>query len=458
VGNYYWVGGYTGNIGAGSGYSGNFQESGIAVWTNRFTGTTGTAGDLHFGPYYWGFKQNWLEAIQATNSSSVLLVSATRTPKNGDTATLNPQVTSGHTPYSISLLFGGVSGASGFWEGTTSQSALSSFSVLPMYGKTTSDLNNTTFLYENGAVGWGQYINNGPWKGLDTRRVGIEYNSYTGAPTNPPPEVKFVEGYVDPLDIRAATVNFSPTRATGWLRTIGTHTTVVSMTELGGTGQTLNLCGTVGTIDQRSGYFNSVSLSGSNLTIDRLQVYGRVGGILLNPQTTVNTVVECFPSRTDSYIAVSCNCPDLKTQSGSAVGNEAGLTGVVYYVGNLGGSNSSSITTWTAKQGLGAFPPTVYMYNFICDYITAENVKMYPPSGQSGFERFIFPVFRDGQLGANTLIECNKSSDPTWDNVIIGYSPSDEGLRIDDLTARINFHIGDNVKINGKEYPIGVTS
>lgn len=456
MGNYFWVGGYTGNVGAGSGYSGSYAGSGVPVWTNLFTGTTGTAGDLHFGPYYWGFKQNWLEAIQATNSTAITLANASRPPKNGDTARLDPQVTSGHTPYSISLLFGGVSGSSFYWEGTTSQAPLNDFSVKPLFGNTVSDLNNTTFSLEGGAVGAGQYVNNGPWGGLDTRRVGLNYFSFTPL-YSPPPEVKFLDTYTDPLDIRATTVEFSPTRGEGWIRLVGTHTTTVSMTDRGGTTQTLNLCGTATVVDQRSGYFNSTSLSGDNLTVNRFQVYGRVGATLLNPTATVNTAVECYPSRTDSLIVVQCAVPDLKTQSGPTNGTEMGLTGVNYWIGDPTGKATPTISAWTAKQGLGAFPPTVYMYSFVCDYLTAENVYMRPLSSISGFEKFIYPIFRDGELGMNATLECNKNLDPNWDNVLIGYSPSDQGLRIDHPTARINFHIGDNVKINGKEFPIGVT-
>lgn len=456
MGNYFWVGGYTGNVGAGSGYSGNWQGLGAAVWTNLFTGTTGTAGDLHFGPYYWGFKENWLEAIQATNSTAISLVSANRSPRQGDTARLDPQVTSGHTPYSISLLFGGVSGSSFYWEGTTSQAPLNDFSVKPLFGSTTLDITNTSVV-EEGNVGYGQYVNNGPWKGLDTRRVGLNYFNFVPL-YSPPPEVKFIEGRFDPLDIRSTTVEFSPTRGEGWIRLIGSHTTTLFMSERGGTTQTLNLCGTVTTIDQRSGYFNSASLSGNNLTVTNYQVHGAIGSTYLNPLTTVNTAVECYPSRTNSPITISCAVPVLKTESGPTNGTEMGLTGVTYRIGDGSGSATPTIGSWTAKQGSGNFPPTVFMRSFVCDYLIAENVVLRPLGEISGFEKFIYPIFRDGQLGINATLECNKTLDPNWSNVLIGYSPSDEGLRIDHPTARINFHIGDNVKINGKEFPIGVTS
>lgn len=458
MGNYFWVGGYTGNIGAGSGYSANWQGSAVGVWTNLLNGFTGQAGDLHFGPYYWGFKQNWLEAIQVTNSSAIVLANATRPPRQGDTVRLDPQITSGHTPYSISLLYGGVSGANFYWEGGTSQAALNEFSVKPAFGNTISDLNNTSFQNETrSAVGAGQYVNNGPWRGLDTRRVGLEYFSF--APLYaPPPEVKFVEFFYDPLDIRTATLEFSPTRGTGLIRLVGNHTSTVSMTDRGSSGSTLYLLGAATTVDQRSGAFNSFSLSGNNLTIDRLQVYGRIVSTRLSPFATVNTAVECFPSRTDGQIVITCAVPLLRTETGLTNGTEMGLSGVEYWIGDPSGTGTPTINSWIAKKGVGAYPPTVYMHGFVCDYLTAENVEIRPLTPISGFEKFIYPIFRDGQLGANVTLECNKSQDPNWNNVLIGYSPSDQGLRIDHPTARINFHVGDNIKINGKEFPIGVTT
>jgi len=51
---FYWVGGWTGNTGFNSGYS-----SGSGIWTSVINGMTSDKGDYAFGPYYWGFWQNW---------------------------------------------------------------------------------------------------------------------------------------------------------------------------------------------------------------------------------------------------------------------------------------------------------------------------------------------------------------------------------------------------------------
>ena len=66
--NFYWVGGWTGNTGFNSGYS-----SGSGIWTSVINGATSASGDYAFGPYYWGFWQNW----RVQGPSNILLAALT---------------------------------------------------------------------------------------------------------------------------------------------------------------------------------------------------------------------------------------------------------------------------------------------------------------------------------------------------------------------------------------------
>ena len=473
MGNYYWIGGYTGNVGQGSGYSNDWNGSGVAVWTSPFNGLTSQNGDLHFGPYFWNFKENWLEQTSATGTGEPQMSAATRVPKNGDNVVLDWLSVSGHTPYSIALLWGGVSGSAGYWSGTTNGSALSSFVVGNSWGNSYYDSGEGTTAHIDsyvGAIGGGVYVGSKGitgYRGLMTRRIGFKWSS--GYPTSTPSGTNFI-GQHDPLDIRTTTLDFNPYFAEAYINLKGTHTTSVFMGSSPNTRyrkKTIHLMGTVDTVDQRGGYFNSLSLSGDVLTVDRFYLRG-TSTCNLFADTVVNTSVECYPSSTQfhgvpsltSEIGIHCAVPTLVTESGVTNSAETGASAVIYYIGNRIGTATPTIGSWRINNGAGGKNPYIKMGAFVCDSLDAQNCYMKPFAYDGGqpLMPYIYPIFRDGRLGANATLDCYSDHSEAWSNVLIGYSPSDEGLRIDDDTATIKFHIGDNVKINGKEFPLGVTS
>jgi hypothetical protein len=475
VGNYYWIGGYTANVGQGSGWSGDWHGSGVAVWTSPFNGLTSQNGDLHFGPYFWDFKQNWLELVTATGTGLPTMSNATRPPKNGDNVVIDWLSVSGHTPYSIALLWGGVSGASGFWSGTTSANPLASFVVGNSYGNSYYDSGGGATSHINhavGAVGSGIYTKNTSpaitgYRGLYTRQIGFKYE--IGFPDSTPLGTNFI-GQYEPLDLRTYSVDFNPQFADAYINLQGSHTTYVSTPPSQNTTarrKFLYLMGTVQVIDQRSGYIGNLSLSGNSLTVDRWYLQG-TSTATLNRNCVVNTSVECYPSSTqmhqlpniESEITIQCAVPTLVTESGLTNAAETGMTAVTYYIGNRDGTATPTIGSWRINSGAGGKKPYIKMGSFICDNLDAQNcyMKPYTYDANQPLMPNTYPVFRDGRLGMNATLDCYANHSDSWSNVLIGYSPSDEGLRIDDDTALIKFHIGDNVKINGKEFPLGVTS
>lgn len=472
MGNYFWVGGYTANVGQGSGYSADWQGSGVAVWTSPFNGLTSQNGDVAFGPYFWDFKQNWLEQITVTGSGEASLIAASRAPKNGDNVVLDWISVSGHTPYSVSLLWGGVSGASGFWSGTTNANALASFVVGNSWGNSPYDtpMGSTAHIdYREGAVGFDLYVGSKGitgYRGLQTRKVG--YKWWSGVPATTPTGTSFI-GQYEPLDLRVTSIDFNPYFAEAYLWLKGTHTTSIFMPSSPNTTmrkKRLNVLGTVDTVEQRGGDFHSLSLSGNSLTLDKFFIRG-TSTCNLHENTSVSTV-ECYPSSTqvhqtptqDGEISIKCAVTTLITESGVTLAAETGMTAVTYYIGNRTGTATPSISSWRINRGEGGKNPYIKMGSFVCDSLDAKNCYMKPFSYDAGqpLMPYTYPIFRDGSLGVNATLDCYSDHSEAWSNVLIGYSPSDEGLRIDDNSALIKFHIGDNVKINGKEWPLGVTS
>lgn len=120
---FHWYGGWTGNTGFNSGFSTNglIGPSAQSLWTSVFTGFSTDKGDYAFGPYYWGFIENWRERTQV--GGNVRIDFATRLPRGGDTIFIGPasgNVTGpGHThKIPVSLLFGGLTNGTA-WLGST---------------------------------------------------------------------------------------------------------------------------------------------------------------------------------------------------------------------------------------------------------------------------------------------------------------------------------------------------
>jgi hypothetical protein len=120
---FHWYGGWTGNTGFNSGFSTNglIGPSAQSLWTSVFTGFSTDKGDYAFGPYYWGFIENWRERTLVGGNARIDF--ATRLPRGGDTIFIGPASGSvtgpGHThKIPVSLLFGGLTNGTA-WLGST---------------------------------------------------------------------------------------------------------------------------------------------------------------------------------------------------------------------------------------------------------------------------------------------------------------------------------------------------
>ena len=191
---YYWVGGWTGNTGFNSGYSptGGGPDGSGPLWTSVINGATSSSGDYGFGPYYWGFPQNWRTTIGTqTTSFRGYVLSLTggpqggqqfdpiQCPRGGDEVrfTIIPPLSS--VPYpndlamrrqSVACLFGALTGStsavgpignvwlSGLGNAVTGASGAKSLTLVNIFpGSYGSPWTNITGSYRDGPAGFGIY-------------------------------------------------------------------------------------------------------------------------------------------------------------------------------------------------------------------------------------------------------------------------------------------------------------
>jgi hypothetical protein len=516
-----WVGGYTGYTGVGSGYSADWGGSGNAVWVSPWNGLTSQRGDIHFAPYYWGFVQNWAERLRLSkpgpDGTLFELTPATRLPRGGDevnfgltgfagtTTTHQPWLQSGLLNHSISLLFGGCSGPSAMWHGYTAGSG----GLTPITFVMTSNWLDTPWertanasgvLYTrigvtSGPLGTARYtqapngLSGSVYHGFHVGMIG--WNSgFTADVTlaGVTGNIVQTDDGIDPLDIRFTHFGHLSSKAKSYIRNVGStgnvsisigpYQTFYPQSFEGGPTNDgeLHVCGPVQYAYQRHGRFHSLDWNGDHLVLDRLTVENFVVGTYLSEDTTVNEFVKCSPNYVRDSIDIHCAVPTLYLLQEmnvlfpqNAVPLQGALAGgwavvpprMIYNLGDRTGTATPTIGTLLTEakggsgiNGYGESTPKINMFSFTNDTLQAYN-GYFKPADVAG--KAIYPIFRDGFLRGNTLIDMNHPFDPDWTNGLIGYSPSDEGLRIDSLNARIIFALGDNVIINGKDNSRGLT-
>jgi len=186
---YYWVGGWTGNTGFNSGYSptGGGTSGLNPIWTSVINGQRSLSGDYAFGPYYWGFPQNWRVAVsQGVFRGYVVSLTGgpmggqefdpIQCPRGGDEVRFAQIPPMAAYPYDIAMkrtgvacLFGALTGStsavgpignvwlSGLGNAVTGASgakSLTVFNVFPSYGLPWA---NVTGSYRDGPAGFGIY-------------------------------------------------------------------------------------------------------------------------------------------------------------------------------------------------------------------------------------------------------------------------------------------------------------
>ena len=533
-----WVGGYTAHTGFMSGYSGNFNQSGKAVWRSVFNGLTGMSGDAFFAPYYWGFRQNWRERIPAPANPDGWeydYIPATRLPRGGDKVvfgsvytTIKGQDFAELLTASVSLLFGGVSG--GEWpEATQGRTGDIEFEVHPHYGGR-SRVGDRYYNAENyyGGVGVGEYHKYHPTDsfpqtprryqflhrgsiGFDSSQVSghanwgsapvIGQEAYNFALTGDRNDGTYLvetSDYIDPIDLRFSVFTNRSTRARVRIKQVSANnaTSVANLVSayfsssdpnnapdplvpllnpsMGSTGNTslLSVCGYVGNIEQDNGTLRSLRYKGVGLSADSIYIHDRVVGLNLDESTTIYNAIIAEPNVSRSTLSIHCGAPYLYiahrlTYKGYPIGNnnpnfQPSTAGVTFAVGNRnGGLDGYSCTfgrfdTETIDGTVNAAnepTPRIFMYNM--EATTFYGKGGYLKTAATPFTGF--PIFRDGYLRQNTIIDLSREGDPTFRSGMIGKDAADEGLRMDSTEARLVFAQGQNFKIFSKGDPLGLT-
>jgi hypothetical protein len=306
------------------------------------------------------------------------------------------------------------------------------------------------------------------------------------------------DNYIDPLDIRFSVFNNRSTRARVRVKQVSanaadsnaqlvsgyyaTPLTVPSPIPLnppmGTTSNTslLSICGRVGNIEQDNGTFKSLRYKSVGLSADNIYIHERVVGLYLDESTTIYTSIVAEPNKSLSTLSIHCGAPQLNTTHrlnyegfvpGGPPGNNsvafgASIEGVTFAVGNRYGGNdgySCTFGRWDTETVGGLTnaanepTPRVFMYNL-------EAKAFYGKGGylKTAADPFTgFPVFRDGYLRRNTVIDLSREGDPTFRSGLIGKDAADEGLRMDSYDARIIFAQGQNFVIDSKGDPQGIT-
>ena len=415
----------------------------------------------------------------------------------------------------ISCLFGGCSGASLKWPGASDPASTGDieFLVTDDFGwnhlaqgqNVVNPESDPEWFLRLIGVGYARHlVGTTPYSGSMLKRlsigeIGFDSSKITGnssTSTYIPLEFSLTgfgkvetTNYIAPLHLRFSTFNnrgrrskarirqCSATPATstatldGWQSLVRTMSNNAQSPIAGETANdsSLLVCGQVQSIVQDQGFFASLEYTGGiNLQVDTVHSIENIFGMHLGNSASIGTSVFCQPKA--SFIPISINCPvaDLTTNhdTDQRVGYRGREDGVnrpyrlTYRVGSLTGG-SVGLQTWkvepigpTTQNRFGEKTPKVEMNSFVCD-----NFK-----GWGGYlktsdtaDRFTYAVFRDGYLKKDIFLDLNKDGDPNFRNGLIGYSPGDEGLRMDSEDARVVFNLGDNVRTNGSGDPNSTT-
>jgi hypothetical protein len=232
---------------------------------------------------------------------------------------------------------------------------------------------------------------------------------------------------------------------------------------------TLLISGQVNTAVQNHGFLGGITYKGVPFTVDNLTVSENISGTILPEATVVGTSVTCNPKGVRLSVGVHCAVPTLLVTNHDTNQRQGypGYEGTVrtvnpcrYNIGNRSqGADgySNSIAQWnvsplgfTGFDKQGKATPQCSLFSVTVDQLHADGGTLKPDT-TVGYSTY--PIFRDGYIAGYTLLDLNRGLDTDFRNGLIGYSPSDDGLRQDSNTARVVFNLGDNIVTNGNEQP-----
>jgi len=481
---YYWVGGWTGNTGINSGFAATGSVSVVVgptgdlytygpLWTSPFNGAQATGGDFAFGPYYWGFIQNWRLRSNIPNSNQYKLTPASNLPRGGDTVLFGSREITSSNLTETAMLFGGLSGGTS-WLGSTGLTTalaqgLISFSVSHLWGHPSTD---NSLQVTNGPAGFGEY--KGKFRvnqiGFDCGEGGtaVFAGNVLGlsADTNGIELLKVLLGNFQV---------FSPYAKIGILSLKGNPASF-SQTPLMFTGPSddafntafesnrpqfpdaappvsTKLSGFFGGVVINGGNFSSYDHAGFNFNCNSLWVGshgGAIGNVLLNEDyfgiSTMSSPgnVTIIPYKVNGVIGIYAGVPGQLSLYRPTIGTMNVELGSKHGYGGVTIANLNTYDEGVSAGTLGDI--VVNEFSFI-----AENANL-----QSGIFKpselvqpiGIYPIFREGSISRSAILDFNHptldSSD--WNNTLVGFSPSDKGLTIVEGGRKVIFSPGTNFK------------
>lgn len=430
---YQWVGGHTGYTGPGSGY-----DIGSELWVHPISGAVSASGDSYFGPYWWGNVKNWKQVISPTGQYGLFsYVNASTLPRGGDTVWFKGGYsgTSGSVnTYAVSCKYGGMSG-----DGVTA-SGLTSWAG--GWTSSTDRFNPITFLLED------TFKPQSHPHGLETGEIGVGAN--------------FVGDFssFNPLNVRVKTFSIRDTSSSESnavkiaLNNVASGATsdygIMNINQGGWYISPFDY-GVVflrGQWEEISQYSGSVfTETTTNNNGGRWSIYSYPVRFSSSKNSNFGTfTVQPISLRDGGYIWGSAgSAPSIRI---FGWGSTSGSSTSTVTVGNLGDGGSSSITLLEMYPG-ASFGPTVKFGSCIIDSLNcvSGNIQVSELATRNNSV-----VIRDGRIRQGT-IDMAHPFDPTWQQFILGYSPSDEGFRIDDNSVVIKGYPGVNLKTATPETP-----
>ena len=433
---YQWVGGYTGFTGSGSGYSptGAGASGDQPYWTSVISGATSVIGDIFYAPYAWNMTQNWRKAITTTGQvGNYQYVTTSALPKGGDTVWFSGGFTSGTgsytNTYSVSCYYGGMSGDGLTASGSTAWSGGYTASG-DMFGNITFVVKNTfapTYhpVFETGSVG----VAGGN---------GGDFSVFA------------------PLNIRTTSFSFidsSTVSVTGFA--VDAPTVAINNISTGSSNfQTTNLSGIACGVVYLQGNWEWIYQRGGYMFLS--DITNTYGGNLL-----VQGNVKRFSANATTSIGTYSVYPGTIQNDGYIYGNYGGSAKV--YIGNyaqnapitIGSLNDGTTPTFevlevgTIGGGTGGTgSPNIKLASCQIDVMKCNSGNIGVSPLNSGAD---YPIIRDGYMRQGTL-DMAHPTDPNWQQFLLGFSPSDNGLRIDDPDAvTIKGYIGTSFKTGSPE-------
>ena len=122
----------------------------------------------------------------------------------------------------------------------------------------------------------------------------------------------------------------------------------------------------------------------------------------------------------------------------------------------IGGFGGASTPPFTYVKTSGSGVKNLVLASCQIDDLSAESnthITVHP-----NVTKHDYCIIRDGYIKGNSSLNMANLNNDNWKNFMLGYSPGDNGLRIDDNTVTIKGFVGESLKTGYNEDNQGVTS